>query len=342
MKSVFCSIVLGGIAIASPSFSQEAKDLHTAIAYYAFRELKAMPVLTNRTVVVGDVISVSPYEEVLAPAADCYLSLRTKPEQEDGARSGRTHHVKISVDIVGAIAGSADVRRIVTAEAALEALFKNSSAVVFSGVTGSVPDPSIQELFPRKVENIEDCRPTLETLAQHRYDRLLVTRTYSGSIDAGFVFERGTSTEISAATDVIGRFFSDASVTVRGETNSNHVLLGKWENGVIAVQSSRLNLSRLAEAWLVMNENIDTVIGLEGLVQEYLQNESFEIREGIRGAIRNQLEEWGFYGQDFENYRRQIFAGEEGSEYSPEDIPEEHWRAAAALAAAILIASENV
>ncbi|RKF13907.1 hypothetical protein D6850_11995 [Roseovarius spongiae] len=111
---------------------------------------------------------------------------------------------------------------------------------------------------------------------------------------------------------------------------------------MIAVQSSRLNLSRLAEAWLVMNENIDTVIGLEGLVQEYLQNESFEIREGIRGAIRNQLEEWGFYGQDFENYRRQIFAGEEGSEYSPEDIPEEHWRAAAALAAAILIASENV
>jgi len=300
-----------------------------------------MPILTNRTVRVGDVVSVEIYEEVLAPAVDCYLSLSTKSEEADGVRSGRTHHIKVSVETVASISTGADVRRIVAAEAALKALFRDSSAVMFSGVVGTVPDPSIQELYPDKVERIDDCRSTLETLAQHRYDQLLVTRTYSGSIDVGFVFERGASAELSAATDVIGRFISDASATAQAERNFNRAVLGHWENGVIAVQSSRLNLNRLAQAWLVMNENIDTVIGLEELVQEYLQNDSFEIREGIRGAIRNQLEEWGLIEQDFIDYRREIFAGEEGSEYLPDDIPNEHWRAAAALAAAILISSET-
>lgn len=300
-----------------------------------------MPILRNRTIKVGDVISVSPYEEVLTAARDCYRSLRTEPEQGNGVRSGRTRHVRVSLDIVGRVAGSAEVRSIVTAETSLEALFMDSAAVIFAGVIGTVPYPSIQELLPDRVENIEECRRTLETLAQHRYDQLLVTRTYSGSIDAGFAFEGGVNAEVSAAIDMINRLIPHASLTADAETNSTYVVIERWDNGVIAVQSSRLNINRLAEAWLVMNEDIDTVIGLEELVQEYLQNESFEIREGIGGALRNQLEEWGFYGQDFTNYRRQIFAGEEGSEYSLEDIPEEYWRAAAALAAAILITSET-
>jgi len=341
MNTFLKSVFLGAIFISSPAFSQQAKDVETAIAYYAFQQLKAMPIISNRTVRVGDLLIVNRQEDVLAAASRCYPTLRTKSEEENGAASGRTHHISMSIETVASIAAEANVRRLITAEATLEALFKDSSAVVFSGVTGTVPDPDIQELFSDKVETTQECRPTTETLAQHRYDRVLVTRTYSGSIDVGFAFERGTSAEIAAATDVIGQYISDASVTAEAARNSKRAILGNWDRGVIAVQSSRLNPNRLAEAWLVMNQDIDTVIELEELVQEYLQSDDFEIREGIAGAIRNLFEEWGYFQQDFIEYRRSIFAGEEGQEYSPQDIPDEHWRAAAAFAAAILIAFES-
>ena len=335
--SAFVAITL----LSSGASAQEAGDMETALAYYAFRHLEAMPILRNRSVRVGDVMILDRQEDVLAGAKDCYPSLETMREQENGADSVRSHHMSVSIETVASIAGGTDVRGLVRADASLEGLYNDSSAVLFSQVVADLPSPDIQALFPDNVARIDKCQYTLDVLASHRYDRLLVTRAYSGSIEVGFVFNGAGSAEIEAATARIGQYVSDASIQGQLEGGLTRASLDRWAQGVIAVQSSRLDRNRLAQAWIFMDEDPETVADLERLVREYLQNDNFEIRQGIGGDIRNFFERLGFFPEDIDEYRRNIFAGEEGEEYSPEDIPDEHWRAAAALAAAIVIVANT-
>jgi hypothetical protein len=339
-KFPFFAFIFSLIFVPPKVFAQEATDVNAAIAYYAFRYLESMPILENRGIGVGDVI-VLRNEDILASAHICYPSLQTALEQGVGD-DGRSHTIKLSLDALGSLSSKAELARIVEGDVELRALYERSASVFFSDVVAHLPRPDIQALFTENVKKIARCQPTIDVLASNRYDWLLVTRLYMGTVNAGFVLNTAGEADINAAVARIGKHVSDASVQMEVEGKQRKVSLSKLDQGTIAVQSSRLDANRLAEAWILMEEDVETVAQLEGLVREYLGNDDYKIRKNYLGRIINFLEKFGLFSNDFEEYRLSIFGSENSEIQSLDEIPDEHWRATAALAASLVIVDGNI
>ncbi|EPX76803.1 hypothetical protein Salmuc_04689 [Salipiger mucosus DSM 16094] len=289
-----------------------------------------MPILRNRTIRVGDIMKVDPYEDVLAAASRCYLSLET---QDDSPRS---HYMWTSLEAVVEASAGAEIKKVVEAEAGLQGAFEKSAAIIFEDITATVPDPDMQELHADKVENIDGCRPTLEVLKSRRYDSILATRIYQATVSAGFVFDTSGDANAKAAAGKLTKQLSDVSGEVSVQGGKEWVTLGEWTHGVIAVQSSRLNPDELARAWLLMNENPETLAQLERLLGEYYSAEDPGRWQELKWTIKNFLEEYGWAEETIDDLRRRIYGSEGVEAVSLEDIPAEHWRATGALAAAML------
>jgi len=296
-----------------------------------------MPILRNRSIEVGDVMTLNRYEEVISGADRCYPSLQTKREQQNGEDSVRNYTMWSSIDVIAEISGGAKVKKIVNADASLTGSLNDRAAINFSNVIGILPSPDIQALFPENVEKTDTCKPVLEVIASPRYNNLLVTRVYQGSVSVGFAFLVDGGANISASTGRLGKALADVNAEISVEGNLTTISLNEWTNGVIAVQSSRIDRDKLAEAWILMNENPETIAELESLIGQYLGEEDPGFRQELSWGIRSFMEKIGWFGKDIDEMRRNIFMGEKAEEYTTNDIPDEHWRAAAAVASALII-----
>ena len=332
---VIVAVILCVAAMNVKSYAESPTKYRVALAMYAFQTLRAMPIINNRSIAVGDVVSIET-ESVLRSAAVCYPGLR-----EREIFSGHDT-IEVSHDTALHVAGIAGINQYADFKADLQQVLSGRSVLLINNLKGYAPDPDQYELDRDKVSLQARCQLVHTVYDGNSATNILVSSVYRADISGGFYFSNSEMRGVNVSTDPWRWLLGHAGVNIRSEDGLSvvHVTGRSW--GSIAAKARRINLDELAQFYVLFEENPETVASYKRLVHQYLTSEDPSVWEEIGWSFSNFFEKLGLSFTSIEDVKRRLT--EKGTVPTAEQIEEvrqESWDAVGVVAAGAEIIRGN-
>lgn len=330
------AVTLCSTAMNTKSYADSSTKYRVALAMYAFQNLRAMPIMNNRSIAVGDVVGIET-ESVLRSAKVCYPSL-----SEMEIFSGQDK-IKVSHDAALQVAGIAGTRQYSIFAVDLQQHLSGRSVLLIDNLKGYAPDPDQYELERHKVSSSEPCQRVHTVYDGSSARNILVSTVYRAVVSGQFHFSNSEIRDVNFSINPWRFLLDQPNVEIRSEDDLTmiHVTGRSW--GSIAVQALRLDLEKLAQLYALFGENPETVAEYERQVHRYLTAENPGILEEIRLGFLDFLERFGFPIESIEDLRNQLV--EQGTVVTAEEIeevPQEWWDAVGVVGAGVEIIGSDV
>jgi len=333
--SVLVAFILCGAAMSTKSYGDSPTKYRVALAMYAFQKLRAMPIINNRSIAVGDVVSIET-ESVLRSAEVCYPSLSEKE-----IFSGQDK-IEVSHDTALQAAGIAGMRQYSVFRADLQQALSGRSVLLIDNLKGYAPDPDQYELEHHNVSSAIPCQLVHTIRDGNSATNILVSSVYRADISGRVYFRNSEFREVSVSTSPWRWLLGLAQVELRSEDNLTVIHLTGRNWGSVAVQALRLNLEELARLYTLFGENPQTIAEYERHVHRYLVAEELGISEEIRLFFSNIFEELGLSDSIGDIKRRLVEGGTVVTAEQIEEVPQEWWDAVGVVAAGAEIIGSDV
>ncbi|WP_209508275.1 hypothetical protein [Ruegeria sp. HKCCSP335] len=325
---------------ASAGIADEPATMRAALTHYAFSELKSVPLLVNRNIEVGDVVSLTGNEEVIVAWERCFPDLEAGPLHVNGELVVKSKEIRTSLEAILAASGSADAKKLATVKGAAKGELEKSAAFLFENVTSITPVGGRRDLNPDEINPVErvNCSRAEDGYNGYLIGSILVTTVYQGSVSAGLVFEvSGEASAGAKAGKKVTKTIGNVQLSAEIKGMYEQVVLDEYTNGPIAIQSSTVDQYELAKIWVAINEDPETLAELERTLFEYLRSRDPSAGQRLNWWFRDLKEKLGFANQNIDDYLASVFASGKGEQISELEIPDEHWRASAIYASLLAL-----
>lgn len=186
-----------------------------------------------------------------------------------------------------------------------------------------------------------------EKVAEHFYDpgarQLLAVRVFGGTIEMTFEMSQTLRRSIEASVPLAQAGITAAPNAAASSSRFTAATVSRPQ-GSLAVQLSKINVSALMYIYALKEENPETWVRLERLVEEYLAGREAEGLEALGYNLRGIIEDLGSSTMTTADLRELLFFSEgvePVDDYAFLDIPQEVWDAVGVYAAAATIVGET-
>ena len=200
LRAVHCVVgtliaaVLSGAVMSATSYADSSTQFRAALAMYAFQKLRAMPIMNNRSISVGDVIDIRT-ESVLRSAEVCY------PNLDERETSSDHDMITVSYDTALQFTGIAEMARFSDFDADLQKVLSGRSVLLIEDLKRYAPDPDLYELDRSKVSPDVRCQLVQEVHNCNPATSILASSVYRADISGGFYFGSSEMQDINVSTN---------------------------------------------------------------------------------------------------------------------------------------------
>ncbi len=324
------------VAMNATSHADSSTKFRVALAMYAFQNLRAMPIINNRSISVGDVIDIGT-ESVLQSSGVCY------PNLNERTTSSGQDTIAVSYDTVLQLTGTVGMPRFSDFEADLQQVLSGRSVLLVENLAGYAPDPDQYELSRSMVSPDVRCQLVREIHNGNSPTSILASAVYRADISGGFYFKSSEMQDFNVSTNLLRRLWGQANIGIYHEDARLTIHLTDRNRGSVAVQAFRLDLNELAELYTLFGENPQSISEYERQVHRYLTADDPGILEEIRLHFLDFFESIGLRAESIEDLKRRLI--ENGSPVMEEEIqevPQEWWDAVGVVGAGAEIIGGDV
>ena len=334
--SALVATIFSCVAMNATSHADSSTKFRVALAMYAFQNLRAMPIINNRSISVGDVIDIGT-ESVLQSSRVCYTNLNER-ETSSGHDT-----IAVSYDTVLQLTGIAEMQRFSDFEADLQNVLSGRSVLLIENLKRYAPDPDQYELSRPMVSPDVRCQLVRNVHNRNSPTSILASSVYRAKISGGFYFRNSEMREVSASTNSLDWLLGHADIGIYHEDAGLTIHLTDRNWGSVAVQAFRLDLNELAELYTLFGENPQSIAEYEMQVHRYLTADDPDTWEEIKLHFLEFFESIGLRAESIDDLKRRLI--ENGSlvtEEEVQEVPQEWWDAVGVVGAGVEIIGSDV
>ena len=332
---VSVAAISSGAPMNATSYADSSTQIRAALAMYSFQNLRAMPLINNRSVSVGDVIDIGT-ESVLRSAEVCY------PNLSERETSSGHDMIAVSYETALQLTGIAEMARFSDFEADLQQVLFGHSVLLMENLKGYAPDPDQYELDRSKVSPDVRCQLVQAVLNGNSTTSILASSVYHADISGGFYFENREMQDVNVSANSLRWLLGHASIGIHQEDVGSTIHLTDRNWGSVAVQALRLDLKELARLYTLFGENPESIAKYERQVYRYLTGDDPSLLEEVRLVFLDFWEWAGLRLESIEDLKRRLI--EKGTVVTAEEIqeiPQEWWDAAGVVGAGVEIVGSD-
>ena len=310
--------------------AQPQAKYRAAVAIFSFQELRAMPIFTNPTIKVGDVINVE-YETTEVAAEMCFPNLTTRPPSFIG-----DHARRVSSDTALELSGASRINPMISADASFSNAISAYSFIVIDNIVRFQPEPDQTALSRDNVSNHSVCDVVRGLFDNQLQSRLLATTVYSASVFGLFQYASTERVQAGLAFDQLTRRLGSGNVSIRHSSGGSQIHIARRPEGTFAVQWSRINLDELARIYAYFQAPQQNLQEFERQVHLYLTGEDPGLLSEIKASLSRILSGLGFYENRLETLKKRLTEG--GTLVDVAELDAQQMNAAGLVAGAAAIA----
>ena len=329
IRTATYAVIVASFGLLLPAGAEaNQKQYRALLAKFFLLNHLAIPLHNNGNVKSGDVLKL-PEEASYTSRDVCYDLGPVK------YTTLNSEFIKSTFEVAGEVGGSVTLQKIAEIEAELGAKLGSESSILLDPFSQEGPPKGMVSLMNPK--QTKECAMIPDILnGSGRRDHILVTRVFHGKqsaqVSVGISANANVSAKIKEAKikAILG---GSPEVRVKPSGSTTILQIARTPDALsLAIQSAVIKPQELARIYLQTQSN--SSYDLEVLVQEYVTGSEPAVLDKIFLRLQIALKELSiFFGSTARLYSA-VFSGEGAVPIEKVQVPPEHWRTLAAVAAA--------